>query len=533
LLAELWLAIPRKRFSVPTVASASVQPHSHAPEARGRAHSGREPAPSPAHPFAELLEGTCDFDCSPPAQANNSGPQDPPAQAAAATDAKESKECKPTKEEKCAAKDAKKIEKSERKEAREAEKTNCARSDVDCAEIEATDLAGADECAGDIEDIPVVEETTTDESIVIDEPVAPAASLAPAPPPPTSLTPEAAVRPPAIMPPDLLAAIDNAEPVEAMPPVQPLGAASPKSPIDAAAIPPATTFDPAEQAAGLAEQIPVAPNRPNVQDNLASEIEVERQPPRRPERAPALNAANSEAERSDDSAEQNQDPPAEKTPEQRDLPPHAVAAQNIKQDKTPERNGHKPGEPGLQLTELAEARPQEAPSHPTGQIYASSVANPHALEAPAAVRGVAHGIPAPAVLVPIAGLAIEIAARLQAGRNRFEIRLDPPELGRVDVRLDVDREGNVSSRLVVERAETLELLRRDASQLERALQQAGLKTADNSLQFSLRDQSSARHDDDNPNRARVIVPDPDLIPADTGRIYGRMLGLGGGVDIRV
>jgi hypothetical protein len=146
---------------------------------------------------------------------------------------------------------------------------------------------------------------------------------------------------------------------------------------------------------------------------------------------------------------------------------------------------------------------------------------------------VAQGIPAPAVLVPIAGLAIEFAARLQTGRNRFEIRLDPPELGRVDVRLDVDREGNVTSRLVVERSETLDLLRRDASQLERALQQAGLKTADNSLQFSLRDQPSARQHDDNPNRARVIVPDPDLTPAESGRIYGRMLGLGGGIDIRV
>ena len=64
-----------------------------------------------------------------------------------------------------------------------------------------------------------------------------------------------------------------------------------------------------------------------------------------------------------------------------------------------------------------------------------------------------------------------------------------PARGRIDVRLDVDRNGNVTSRLIVERADTLDLLRRDAAGLERALQDAGLKTADNGLQFSLRDQS--------------------------------------------
>ena len=93
-------------------------------------------------------------------------------------------------------------------------------------------------------------------------------------------------------------------------------------------------------------------------------------------------------------------------------------------------------------------------------------------------------------IVPIAGLAIEIAGKALAGKNRFEIRLDPPELGRIDVRLDVDRDGNVTSRLTVERADTYDLLRRDAAGLERALQDAGLKTADNGLQFSLRDQSA-------------------------------------------
>jgi flagellar hook-length control protein FliK len=141
-----------------------------------------------------------------------------------------------------------------------------------------------------------------------------------------------------------------------------------------------------------------------------------------------------------------------------------------------------------------------------------------------------------AVPVPIAGLALEISARAQTGKNRFEIRLDPPELGRINVRLDVDRDGNVTSHLVVDRVETLDLLRRDAPNLERAFQQAGLKTSDNSLQFSLRDQAFSGRDNNGqptPAMARLVVDDP-LAPIETmQRSYGRLAGLRGGVDIRV
>lgn len=141
------------------------------------------------------------------------------------------------------------------------------------------------------------------------------------------------------------------------------------------------------------------------------------------------------------------------------------------------------------------------------------------------------------VAIPIAGLAVEIAARAQNGKNRFEIRLDPPELGRVDIRLDVDRQGNVTSRLTVERTEILDLLRREAPQLERALQDAGLKTGDNGMQFSLRDQGYAQNQngrgDRVANAARIVVPDEDMAAVETTRSYSRLFGSISGIDIRV
>jgi flagellar hook-length control protein FliK len=144
---------------------------------------------------------------------------------------------------------------------------------------------------------------------------------------------------------------------------------------------------------------------------------------------------------------------------------------------------------------------------------------------------------ATAATVPIAGLAVAIASRAQAGSSQFDIRLDPPELGRIDVRLGVDRDGQVTSHVTVDRADTLQLLQSQQPQLEHALQQAGLKTADNGLQFTLRDQSFAGQNGGSgggaqPSAAQLVIPDADQPVIQATQIYSRA-GLGSGVDIRV
>jgi hypothetical protein len=144
----------------------------------------------------------------------------------------------------------------------------------------------------------------------------------------------------------------------------------------------------------------------------------------------------------------------------------------------------------------------------------------------------------PGEAVPLAAVPIVIAARVEAGEKQFQIRLDPPDLGRIDVQLNVDSSGRATSHLVVDRADTLDLLRRDAPSLERALQSAGLTTDDGSLQFSLRDQSLAGRDQGAsapvPPSPPPAVPDADLAPIDAAvRRYGQLAGLGGGIDIRV
>lgn len=91
---------------------------------------------------------------------------------------------------------------------------------------------------------------------------------------------------------------------------------------------------------------------------------------------------------------------------------------------------------------------------------------------------------------PTQSVAIQIAAKAQNGVQQFDIRLNPPELGRVDVRLEFTKDGQVTTHLIVERPETLDMLSKDARQLERALSEAGVDIEQDGLTFSLQDQQS-------------------------------------------
>jgi flagellar hook-length control protein FliK len=107
-------------------------------------------------------------------------------------------------------------------------------------------------------------------------------------------------------------------------------------------------------------------------------------------------------------------------------------------------------------------------------------------DAPSITQNVQVSTPTP----NMPALAVEIAARSQSGARQFDIRLDPPELGRVEVRLSIDATGKASAHLSADQPQTLDLLQKDAPTLTRALRDAGLDVSQNGLNFSLRQQSS-------------------------------------------
>ncbi len=134
------------------------------------------------------------------------------------------------------------------------------------------------------------------------------------------------------------------------------------------------------------------------------------------------------------------------------------------------------------------AAPVAAPVTTNADAAAQGVqaAQAAAVTAATATRAIHAAYSAPVQQLNYPQVAFEVARHFEAGNSRFQIRLDPADLGRIDVRLDLDKSGTVSAHMFVERPETLDLMQRDQRALQQALQQAGLDAGKTSLEFSLR-----------------------------------------------
>lgn len=88
----------------------------------------------------------------------------------------------------------------------------------------------------------------------------------------------------------------------------------------------------------------------------------------------------------------------------------------------------------------------------------------------------------------------EIIRRFNGQTTSLELRLDPPELGKVEVRLEVSRDHKVTAVVSAENPAALAELARNARDLQQALQSAGLELSDNGLSFDLKQQRESRAD---------------------------------------
>lgn len=132
-------------------------------------------------------------------------------------------------------------------------------------------------------------------------------------------------------------------------------------------------------------------------------------------------------------------------------------------------------------------------------------------------------------------LAAQIVRRQTEGGRVFDIRLDPPELGRVGVRLEMGKDQMVKAMLSAERPDTLQELQRTARDLERALADAGLNLAENGLSFSLGGERGERDAQgfDAPRSARSVVEIDVARPgAPLTALYGFALARAAGLDIQ-
>jgi flagellar hook-length control protein FliK len=137
-------------------------------------------------------------------------------------------------------------------------------------------------------------------------------------------------------------------------------------------------------------------------------------------------------------------------------------------------------------------------------------------------------------------MAAQIAQRFNEGSRVFDIRMDPPELGRVEVRMEVSSDNSVRAVLSAERAETLAELQRNARELERALTEAGLDVGEDALSFTLSDDTAA----EDQAGGETATPEPVFADGETGAealsgrlapisTYGFLLSRAEGLDVSV
>ena len=140
-------------------------------------------------------------------------------------------------------------------------------------------------------------------------------------------------------------------------------------------------------------------------------------------------------------------------------------------------------------------------------------------------------------------LAGQITRQFNQGNRVFDIRLDPAELGKVDVRLELRADNRVHAVLTAERPETLQELQRNARELERALNEAGLELGEEGLDFQMQDegQSADRNPADTSGASIPVFTESETanvlseaLEADAPRsTYGFLLSRREGVDVRV
>lgn len=129
--------------------------------------------------------------------------------------------------------------------------------------------------------------------------------------------------------------------------------------------------------------------------------------------------------------------------------------------------------------EPVDAPQQSSSTSVTASTHASHTQQAGSEQSPVRAAPAAHQV------------AQEIVRRFDRGATRFELRLDPPELGRVEVRLDVSRDQRVTAVIAADNPQALTELARHARELEQMLQGAGLALSENGLSFDLRQNSES------------------------------------------
>ena len=131
-------------------------------------------------------------------------------------------------------------------------------------------------------------------------------------------------------------------------------------------------------------------------------------------------------------------------------------------------------------------------------------------------------------------ISVKIIKAIQSGNDRIKIQLKPAELGRVDVKMEIGNDGRVLAIVSADNKDTLELLRRDSSHLQRAFEDAGMMLNSGDLTFNLRKEGeqTAKNNSDNQSDTELSVLSKDETVHPLSLIEGDNVWLNGRIDVR-
>ncbi|MDX1950420.1 MAG: flagellar hook-length control protein FliK [Rickettsiales bacterium] len=76
-------------------------------------------------------------------------------------------------------------------------------------------------------------------------------------------------------------------------------------------------------------------------------------------------------------------------------------------------------------------------------------------------------------------------ASFSKGKNSIELHLEPAHLGKVNIKFDFSAEGKPAIMVLADKADTLDMLKKDSSEIQKILQDNGIKADSGSLSFNL------------------------------------------------
>ncbi|MBL4616695.1 MAG: flagellar hook-length control protein FliK [Robiginitomaculum sp.] len=141
----------------------------------------------------------------------------------------------------------------------------------------------------------------------------------------------------------------------------------------------------------------------------------------------------------------------------------------------------------------------------------------------------------------VSKFAARLAMRAVGGATKFEMRLDPPQLGRIEVKMEMTSDNRVQAVMIVENPEVLQDMQRSADSLRRALMREGFDLGSNDLEFQLQQENSGSGQQNDDSQEQVdkqvlaqimsLTSSADIPEIDTG--YGYWLVSDNRIDIRV